>query len=129
MRVTADEAREYFVHPSQRLFDLDPQDLPEGLEYWADGPICGVFHMAFWPGVWMGHFGVKPDGWGHIDLCAQRVLAEFSESVQPARIVGWVEKRNAAAVAFVRRIGFDVDGEMDLPSGAVIMFGWGGKWP
>ena len=128
MRITVDEAREYFSHPSQRRFGLDPKDLPEGLEYWARGNVCGVFHAAFWPGVWMGHFGVKREGLGEYVDDARCVLDEFSQTLRPARVIGWIEEGNRAAIAFVRRIGFSEDGSMDLPGGGVVMFGWDGKW-
>ena len=126
MKISVDAAREYFAHPSQRRFGLAPDDLPEGIEYWARGPVCGAFHQAFWPGVWMGHFGVKPEGWGRLVVPAKEVIAEFSKALRPARIIGWVESDNAAAIAFTKRLGFKIDGEMDPPG--VIMFGLDTTW-
>lgn len=114
MRITVDEARAYFAHPSQQLFGITPDALPaEGVEYWADGPLCGVFHCAPWPGCWMAHYAAKPEGWGRLDRHAKAILVAFWDDKQPAAIIGWTEKTNRAALAFARRIGFREDG--DLP--------------
>lgn len=114
MRITVDEARPYFAHPSQQTFGVTPETLPDDpFEYWADGPVCGVFHLAPWPGVWMAHHAVKPEGWGHLDKHAEAIMREFSEEKQPVAIIGWTDKRNRAALAFARRIGFREGG--DLP--------------
>ena len=124
MKVTVDVAREYFAHKSQQLM-MVPEDLPEdGLEYWADGPICGVFHRAPWPGVWMAHYGVKPEGWGNLAPHARKVLNAFWDAVEPIRIIGWTEKTNRQAISFARRIGFVVDGEFPTPNGGIVMQGW-----
>lgn len=129
MRISVDEARPYLSHLSQlRGSKLSrPEDLPlAGVEYWAVGPVLGMFHLAPWPGVWMGHFAVLPDSWGRTVVPAKAVLREFWEYANPARIVGWTEKSNRAALAFTRRLGFTVDGEMPLPTGNIIMQGWVG---
>ena len=76
----------------------------------------------------MGHFGVKREGLGEYVDDARCVLDEFSQTLRPARVIGWIEEGNRAAIAFVRRIGFSEDGSMDLPGGGVVMFGWDGKW-
>jgi hypothetical protein len=123
MRISVDEARDYFAHPSQQLM-MVPEDLPEGLEYWADGPICGVFHLALWPGVWMAHYGVKPEGWGRLDAHAKAILSEFWDAMSPVRIIGWTDSKNRRAVSFARRIGFVVDGRMPVPDGEIVMQGW-----
>lgn len=123
-RITIDAARAFFAHPSQHLL-ITPENLPgEGFEYWAQGPICAVFHLAPWPGVWMAHYGAKPEGWGHLTEPARAVLREFWGARQPERIIGWTHETNRAALAFARRIGFERDGEMHLPSGKIITQGW-----
>lgn len=125
MRITVDEAREYLADKSQQIYDAKPEILPEvGVEYYADGPVCGMFHPAFWPGVWMAHYAVKPKEWGHLVTPAKRVLNEFWDTERPQRIIGWTPEGNRAALAFSKRLGFVVDGEMNLPSGKIIMQGW-----
>lgn len=123
MRITRDEARAFFAHPSQQLGGLSPDNLPD-VEYWADGGICGAFHLALWPGVWMAHYGVKPDHWGRLDAPAKRVLTEFWQARQPQRIIGWTLASNRHALAFAKRIGFTIDGTMPLQGDALIMQGW-----
>lgn len=121
------EAREFFAHPSQlRASGIEsPDDLPEtGFEYWACGPICGAFHMTAWPGVWMAHYGAKPEGWGRLVPHARACLHAFAAARRPLRIVGWTSAGNRHAVAFARRIGFEEDGRMPLPGGDVILSGW-----
>ena len=123
MKITVDEARAYFAHPSQQIEGLTADNLPADVEYWAHGPICGAFHL-FWPGVWMAHYGAKPEAWGNLILPARRVLREFWAAKQPERIVGWTKASNRHAVAFAKRIGFEIDGTMPLPGGTIVMQGW-----
>jgi RimJ/RimL family protein N-acetyltransferase len=125
MRITVDDARAYFAHPSQqRASMIDADDLPaEGVEYWAKDGVCGLFHPANWQGVWMAHYGVKPEAWGHAIAPAKAILTAFWNEKQPARVIGWTKESNRAALAFARRLGFTVDGRMDLPE-PVIMQGW-----
>lgn len=120
MKITADEARAYFAHPSQRRMGLDPQDLPDWAEYRASGPVCLIFHQAPWPNVWMVHVGVKPEGWGHIAGPTKQLLAEFRHEQRATRIVAWIEDKNRAAIALARRCGFETDGAFP----GVIMMGW-----
>ena len=125
MRITVAAARAYFAHPSQQVFGITPDSLPdEPFEYWADGPICGVFHLAPFPNVWMLHFAAKPEGFGHLVEPSKRVLREFWNEKKPERIVGWTPARFSGAVALTRRVGFVEDGRLPLPSGEVIMSGW-----
>lgn len=125
-RIGVDEARPFWAHSSQHLMGLTPDILPdsEAFQYWACGPICGVFHLSHWPGVWMGHYGVKPEGWGHLRDPARAILRAFWAAESPERVIGWTDEKNRAACAFARRIGFVADGIMPLRQGRIIMQGW-----
>jgi hypothetical protein len=125
-RLSVDEARAFWAHPSQHVGGSTPETLPDGdgVQYWASGPICGVFHLAPWPGVWMAHYGAKPEGRGRLIPHARAVMLAFWEAEQPERVIGWTRVDNRLAVAFARRLGFVVDGRMALPSGDLILQGW-----
>lgn len=122
-----DEAREYFRHHSQqKASGITPESLPEreDVQYWALDGVCGVFNRAHWPGVWMAHYGVKPEAWGKTRKPAVELLNMFWASEKPELIIGWTAESNRAALAFARRIGFRVHGEMNLPTGKVIEQSW-----
>lgn len=123
-QISVDEAREYFKHPSQQLYGMTEWDIPEDVEYWAVGPICGVFHQGPWEGVWMSHHAVKPERWGLLDTPAVEGLNEFWNAKEPELIMGWTPKHNRLAVAFARRIGFKRLGEFPTSLGDVVMQGW-----
>lgn len=125
MRISVDAAREYFAHPSQQVFGITPDTLPDDpFEYWADGPVCSIVHMAPHPGVWMCHLTVKPEGWGKAIPHAKALLREFWEERQPKRLIGWTPSHLRAAVAFTRRVGFVEDGRMNLGDYEIIMSGY-----
>lgn len=126
MRITAAEARPYFDHRSQRVGAMiDPADLHDnGLEYWALDGICGVFHQAHWPDVWMVHYGAKPEAWGRLVEPSRTVLRAFWDEKQPDLLIGWTKESNRQALAFARRVGFRENGRMNLPEGAVVMQEW-----
>ena len=128
-RISVEEAREFFAHPSQlrgaMLGSVD--DLPdEGFEYWSDGPICGAFHPAPWSGVWFAHYGAHPEGWGSLKIPAQRVLRAFCAASGAACLIGWTNTRNRAAIAFARRLGFEITGTID--AGRVTATEWRPEW-
>lgn len=126
MRITVDEARDYFSHPSQQKGSkITPDALPdEGVIYMAAGGVCGAFHDAHWPGVVMAHYGVKPEVWGRTTGPAREILAAFAAEYQPQAIIGWTDDSNRAALAFARRLGFREYGRLHLPSGTVVMQEW-----
>ena len=125
-KITVDEARPFWADKSQHVMGSHPETLPSGehFHYWASGPICGVFHPAHWPGVWMAHHGCKPEGWGIALPYAIEGLRCFWDSVRPDAIIGWTAKQNRAAVVFARRCGFIEDGVLNLKSGDIIMQSW-----
>lgn len=123
--MTADEAGYWFEDPSQHVMGITPDALPdEGFLYLASGPVCGCFHLAPWPGVWMAHYGVRREEWGGLNEPARAVLNAFWDARRPHRIVGWTDHRNRAALAFARRLGFVEDGRMPTLEGEIIMQGW-----
>jgi hypothetical protein len=125
-QITVGQAWEYFAHPTQiKASMIEPDQLPEvGFDYWASGDLCGAFHKAHWPDVWMGHFATKPTGWGNNIKHGKAILNAFWADQQPTLIIGWTPARNRAALAFTRRLGFELMGEMPLPDGKIIMQGW-----
>lgn len=125
MRITVEQARGFFVDPSQQIMGITPEKLPEaGFEYWAQGAVCWAFHLAPWPGVWMAHFAMKPEGWGRSVEDARAVLCEFWAEKKPGRLIGWTPASNRAALAFTRRLGAVRDGVLPMPDGEIIMQGW-----
>lgn len=124
MRITPAEAQAFYAFPCQRRASMLAGDLPtKGVEYWAHGPVCGAFHDAHWPGVLMGHFAVKPHAKGFADEPARCILREVWSHHKPARITGWMKQSNRAGLAFVRRLGFQIDGIMPLAE-PVVIIGW-----
>jgi len=125
MQITVDQAREYFRDPSQQIHGNTPDELPvQGVEYWSEGDVCGIFHLAPWPRVWMAHYAVKPSAWGHTVMPARKILKDFWETGRTDKIIGWTPKGNRAALSLSRRIGFTKEGEMHLPDKTIIMQGW-----
>lgn len=112
------EARAFWSHPSQLEPGITADMLPDhGVEYWACGPICGAFRLGPWPGVFMADYGVKPEGWGRVTEPGRAILAAFWAARAPQLIVGWTDSTNRAALAFAKRLGFVVTGEMTLANG------------
>lgn len=126
MKITVDEARAYFAHPSQQKASMiTPDQLPEtGVIYYAKDGVCVCFHDAHWPRVVMAHYAVKPEVWGKAIGPARAILAAFRADHQPEAIIGWTAETNRAAVAFARRLGFEEYGRLELPSGTVIKQRW-----
>lgn len=110
MKVSVDDARAYFAHPTQHSFGITEAELPDWMDYYAGDGLCLAVHPAFWPGVVMAHIGAKPGHWGGLDATAGKLVAEVFEDTGADRIVGWVAESNRAMQAFARRCGFVVDG-------------------
>lgn len=124
--IGVEEAREFFAHPSQQIEGATPDKLPEiGLEYWACGDVCVMFHAAGWPDVFMVHIAVKPSAWGNTVSPARAILRAFWDLESPQRIIGWMPSDNRAVLSLTRRLGFVTDGEMKLTGGRrIVMQGW-----
>lgn len=113
MKISAREAADYFRHPSQQIFGLDPDFLPDaGFHYHADGHLCGVFHLGPYPDVYFGHYGMRPEGRGVSVEAGKRILREFAAQSGAVAIVGWTDTDNRAALAFNRRMKFENRGEI-----------------
>lgn len=119
MIITVDEARAYFAHPSQHV-RVTPDDLPDGLEYWADSGVCLVLHPTAAADVWMAHIGVKPEAWGKTTEPTRRILEAFWRAKQTRRIVAWINDHRRAAIALARKAGAVTDGQFP----GTIMLGW-----
>lgn len=124
MKINAKQAQEYFKDPSQRLGGLDPKDFhDDGLIFYADGPVCGVAHYGFERGVWMMHYGVKPEGRGRYDKHMLSILNEFWDAVDAKLIIGWTPESNRKALAIAKRLGFTITGYLDLED-RIVMQEW-----
>lgn len=94
------------MHPSQQVQGITPDCLPEeGCEYWADGPVCMLFHATAAQRVWMVHLAVLPEARGRLVAPALRVLRGFWGHHQPHLIVAWIEETRRPAIAFAKRLG------------------------
>jgi RimJ/RimL family protein N-acetyltransferase len=112
VKITAGEAQEYFLHPSQQT-DIDPDNLPgDPVQYWAHDGVCGMFHPTFWPGVWMAHYAIKPEVWGKTVAPTVVLLNAFWRAEQPELIIGWTDNKNRQAMSFAKRLGFKEIGTM-----------------
>ncbi|MTH33062.1 hypothetical protein GL279_00420 [Paracoccus limosus] len=119
-RITVDEAREFFAHPSQGLTGALPD---AGVEYWADGPVCAAFRDFCWPRVLDVHCGVKPEAWGKTVPHARAILEAAWAFYAPDLIVAQSLETNRAVLSMNRRLGFEVIGTMQTPARVVIQ-GW-----
>ncbi len=123
-RITVEEARSFFVHPSQWRSARPEQLQDGGFVYYASGPICGVFHDMPWPRTIGAHCGVKPEGWGNLVPHAQAILQQVWDDFQPDVIVAWTPENNRATLAFNKRTGFVIDGILPTPSVRTVMQSW-----
>lgn len=125
VKITAAEARAFFAHPSQlKAAKIEGvEQITDAFTFYACGHVCGAFHLAHWPGVLMGHIGVKPDAWGATVYPMREILGAAWASESPERIVGWVSDDNRAMQALCRRVGMEIDGRLPLPQ-PVTLFGW-----
>ena len=122
MRITIDEARQYFAHPSQRN-NADPETLPVWAVYHALGGVCLLAHPMPLDGLWMVHLGVLPSAWGRVTEPARELLKEISAENRVERMLAWVPEDNRHVAALCRRVGFELDGRLPLAR-PLLMYGW-----
>lgn len=103
--VGPDEAMEYF--PKGLMFRETRYDaVPDGPLYLACDGVLGVFHGAFWPGVFMIHASARKEAWGRTTDPMRRIVAEFCRIASPLRILAWIPRRNRLAIRLAERCGF-----------------------
>ena len=115
-KITVDEAREFFAHPSQvRAAGITPDKLrKDGMEYWADGPVCFCTHPSHFFGLLAIHIAVKPEGWGRIDRHVLSLCRHIWAEREPDALVALFDKENRAVAALLRRIKARRVGEVGL---------------
>ena len=127
--ITSAQAAEYFADKSQQIMGVDPENLPdEPFEYWADGPLLGIFHPGPQVGVWMLHFAAKPSGYGKLVPHAHNILRDFGAKRGYPTVMGWTPKRLRAAVALAKRVGFETVGEFTANGEAFVITVWSQRW-
>lgn len=123
MKITVDAAEAYFADPAARRAMMLDGPLPEFCDYYAQGGVCGCFHAGPWPGLIIGHIGVRREALGLADGPARAILRHVWKIHAPHRIAGWVKESNRAARALCLRLGMELDGRLPLPE-PVLMYGW-----
>lgn len=125
LRITVEAARAFFMHPSQRVFGLLPEFLPDDpFQYWAAGSVCLSFHPGELPGVWMTHIAANPSGWGRLDGDVSRVLHAFFEESKADVIMAWIPATLRHSVSLSRRVGFEEIGRFRTTIGEIIITTW-----
>lgn len=127
MKITVDEARAYFAHPTQqKASGITPDDLPDApdFHYYALDGVCLVFHPAGMRGFWMVHVGVLPTVWGKTTGPTRALLEAFWRDVGATLIIAWIGHENAAVRAYAQRVGFVEHGRMELPEKTLVEYSW-----
>lgn len=124
MKIKVEDARKYWMHHSQHSMGFSGKDLPDWGEYWAEGGVCIMTHVAFWPGIIEAHLGVLPGAWGKTTEPVRQLLGEIWRTERPKRIIAHVEESNRPTAALLRRVGAVIDGKTPIPGASVIQYGW-----
>ena len=126
-QLTRSEALEYWQDPSQQLYGLKLEDLPEPDEnfaYFGVNNLAALVHASFWPGVYMFHIGVKPEGRGRLKEESFELLYGVTDFYDAERLTTWVPSENRAANAMAIRTGLTLDGKLKLKNMYINMYGW-----
>ena len=126
MRIGVDDARKFWMHPTQHDRGVTGEDLPAWADYWADGPACIMTYEVLWPGVISAHIGVLPEAWGSTVEPVKRLLSEIWTEKQPERIIAHIKEENRLACRLVERVGATIDGKTPVRGGTVLQYGWTG---
>lgn len=124
MKISVEDARKYWEHPTQHCRGCTGDDLQEWADYWADGPVCIMTYEVTWPGVLTAHIGVLPEAWGNAVEPVKRLLEEIWHEQGPERITAHMEEKNRLACKLVERAGAEIDGRMPISGGTIIQYGW-----
>lgn len=124
MRIPLEEARAYWMHPTQHSMGFTGNDLPDWADYWADSGVCIMAHRSFWPGIVAVHIGVLPEAWGNTVEPTEKLLREIWRDANPTRIIAHVHESNRLACRLCRKVGAEIDGRTPIPGGSVIQYGW-----
>lgn len=121
---TRSEAEEIANHPRVRphLGGEGRLSIPDGVVLLRKEGAVAMFHPIF-DGIWMGHHAIHPSMWGRAVEPMMNIIDHFRSEYRPERIVGWTPEENRLAVHFASKLGFEVDGRMPLPTGALLMLG------
>lgn len=129
--LTRTEALEYWSDPSQQLYGMNLEALPEPnehMDYFGVENLAALVHKSFWPDVYMFHIGVKPQGRGNLKDESLELLNGVFDYYKAIRLTTWVPSDNRAADAMARRTGLELDGVIPLNNNMHInMYGWAKK--
>ena len=126
MKITVDEARGFFAHPSQQVFGITPTRFRVSRSSIGRTGMCAAWLMAPHPGVWMVHGGKA----GRVGPSRRKRQASAARILdrKATETPHWLDPSNLrAAWAFARRCGFVEDGRMPLGDYDIIMR-WVAKW-
>jgi hypothetical protein len=125
-QLTRQEAVEYWGDPSQQLYGLTLEDLPEPgfMQYFAVNNLAAMVHASWWPGVYMFHIGVKPEGRGNLREESLELLNGVTDYYGAQALTTWVPSDNRAARAMAVRTGLTLDGVTRLNNLDLYLFSW-----
>lgn len=122
MRISRDEARRFWAHPSQQIFGMTPDLLPdEPFIYFASGPFCGVAHPGPLRGVWIVDYAALPEGRGHLIQHARTVANECIEVTGATSLMGLTRTDLRLAISFITRVGFEKIGTITASNGEFVI--------
>ena len=115
MRISVDQAREYFQHPSQQRegVGLMPDQLhDDGVTYYATEHMCLLVHE--YEGEPMVHIAVKPEGWGRLDDPCVTLLTWVQADWNADRLLALIDENNRAVVRMANAVGFTGSQQVEM---------------